>query len=127
MSLSGTPGTKRTITWSLGVYRVHSWRRRGGIWGDGNDGRCGHRRSHRGRTHSLRLYGEPYQNQRRGKRDETLGSRRRRGGSLTRELPRAETRSTARRTGGGWGRRSGRDSQRTGGGGRRKRGRRWRI
>ena len=73
----------------------------------GSDGRCSHRRSHPGRTHSLRLYGEPYQNQRRGKRDETLGSQRRRGGSSTIESPRAETRGTARRIGGGWGGRSG--------------------
>ena len=107
MSLSGTPGTTRTITWSLGVYRVHPWRRRGGIRGAGSDGRCGHRRNHRGRTHSLLLYGEPYQNQRRGKREETLGSRQKRGDSSTRESPRARTRGKARRTGGGWGRRSG--------------------
>ena len=101
------PGTTQTITWSLGVYRVHPWRRRGGIRGDESDGRCGHRQNHRGQTHYLRLYGEPYQNQRRGTRDETLGSRRKRGDSLTREAPRAGTRGTARRTGGGWGRISG--------------------
>ena len=39
MSLSGTPGTTRTITWSLGVYRVHPWRRRGGIRGNRSAGR----------------------------------------------------------------------------------------
>ena len=50
---------------------------------------------------SLRLYGEPYRGQNRGRRDETPVSRQRRGGSSTRETPRAGTRSTGRCAGSG--------------------------
>ena len=100
------PGTTRTTTWSLGVGRAHLWKRQSAIRGTGDAGRGRHRRSHRGWTHSLRLYGEPYRKRRRGRRDKTPGSRRRRGGSSTRGLPRAKTRGTARRTGGPRGGRS---------------------
>ena len=39
MSLSGTPGTTRTITWSLVACRVHPCWRRSGTWGDESAGR----------------------------------------------------------------------------------------
>ena len=61
-----------------------------------------------------------------GSETKRIDLRRRRGGSSTRESPRAETRGTARRTGGLWGGRSDGASQGTGRGGRMRQGRRWR-